>query len=521
MPERALPRLRQERHYGDRTVTCFAERPTSLWQLVESAVARRAHCEAMVAGERRWTWHQLADAATRLARGLHGRGVGSGDRVLLLLGNRAGFVVASLALARLGAVAVPLSIRSAPPEVEYVTAHCGARLALVEDDLLGHVPAGVAGIAASTLDALDATAAAAPDLESLDEEDTAVILYTSGTTGRPKGAMLSHFNIVHSAMHFELAMALGPDDRSAVAVPLSHVTGLVAQLWTMVHVAGTLVLLSAFKAGDYLRLAERERITHTVLVPAMYQLCLLQEDVSRFDLAAWRVGGFGGAPMAPATIAALAEAVPSLGLVNCYGATETASPATIMPRGHTVRKPDSVGVAVACGELLVVDAQGRALPPDAPGEVWIRGPMVVGGYWADAAATALAFTDGWWHSGDLGRIDEAGYLHILDRIKDLINRGGYKVFTSEVEAVLLQHPQVIEAAVVGFPCPVLGERVRAFACVRGTVDAGELQAFCAGRLADYKVPERWTLGQDPLPRNANGKLLKKALRERRPEDPFP
>jgi acyl-CoA synthetase (AMP-forming)/AMP-acid ligase II len=225
--------------------------------------------------------------------------------------------------------------------------------------------------------------------------------------------------------------------------------------------------------------------------------------------------------MAPATIAALAESVPSLGLVNCYGATETTSPATIMPPGHTVRKPDSVGVAVECGELMIADAEGRALPPDTPGEVWIRGPMVVGGYWADPAATSLAFTGGWWHSGDLGRLDGAGYLHILDRIKDLINRGGYKVFTSEVEAVLLQHPQVVEAAVVGYACPILGERVRAFACLREPVDAGELHAFCAARLADYKVPERWSLGHEPLPRNANGKLLKKALRERPLEETQP
>jgi acyl-CoA synthetase (AMP-forming)/AMP-acid ligase II len=517
MPDPA-PRLRAERHYGDRTVTCFAERPGSLWQMVETAVAQRAEGEALVAADRRWTWRALADAAGRMAGGLHARGVGAGDRVLLLLGNGAGFVVASLALARLGAIAVPLSIRSAPPEVEYVVGHCGARLALVEDPLLGHVPSGMAAIAASALDALDA---APPAVHAGDEEDTAVILYTSGTTGRPKGAMLAHFNIVHSALHFELAMALGPSDRSVVAVPLSHVTGLVAQLWTMVRVAGGLVLLPAFKAGDYLRLAARERITHTILVPSMYQLCLLQEDLARFDLSAWRVGGFGGAPMAPATIAALAESVPSLGLVNCYGATETTSPATIMPPGHTVRKPDSVGVAVECGELMIADAEGRALPPDTPGEVWIRGPMVVGGYWADPAATSLAFTEGWWHSGDLGRLDGAGYLHILDRIKDLINRGGYKVFTSEVEAVLLQHPQVVEAAVVGYACPILGERVRAFACLREPVDAGELHAFCAARLADYKVPERWSLGHEPLPRNANGKLLKKALRERPLEETEP
>lgn len=503
--------IRPERHFGDRTVHCYAQRPASLQQMVDEAVQRVPAADALVADGARWSWQALAGRAARVAGGLQARGVRPGQRVILLLGNRAEFVIATLALARLGAVAVPVSVRSAPPEVDYVAGHCGAVLVLAEDDLQGHVPAGVGCVPVSRLGELDAAPPPAPPVH---EEDVATILYTSGTTGRPKGAMLSHLNIVHSTIHYEHGMALGAAERSAVAVPLSHVTGLVAQLWTMVRTAGTIVTLPAFKAGDFLRLAEAERITHTVMVPAMYNLCLLQEDVTRFDLGAWRVGAYGGAPMPPATIAALAEKLPALVLQNCYGATETASPATIMPPGFTATQADSVGRAVECGELKVVDADGRTLPAGETGEIWIRGPMVVQGYWANAEATAASITDGWWHSGDLGTLDDGGFLRVLDRLKDVINRGGYKVFSSEVEAVLAQHPAVAESAIVGYACPVLGERVHAFVALKAEADEAALRTFCAGRLADYKVPERWTLQRDALPRNANGKLMKRALRER-------
>ena len=508
-----VPAMQPERHFGDRTVNCFAERPRSVHALFAGAAARFPDREALVDGDRRWTWAQLDAAARRTAAGLRRRGIAAGDRVVLLLRNRGAFVVANAALARLGAIVVPVSVRSAPPEVDYVCGQCGAAGAIAEDDLMGHVPASVRlRVPVSAFDALAADEPVEP--APVDEEDAAVILYTSGTTGRPKGAMLTHLNIVHSALHYRVCMGLGEQDRSIVAVPLSHVTGLVAQMHTMAAVGGALVLVEGFKAPSFLPLAARERITHTVMVPAMYQLCLLQDDFAKHDLAAWRIGAYGGAPMAPATIAQLAEKLPALTLLNCYGATETTSPTTVMPPGHTARRPDSVGVAVPCGAVRIVGPDGATLPPGETGEVWIHGPMVVRGYWDNPEATAANFSDGWWHSGDLGRLDADGYLQVLDRLKDVINRGGYKVFSSEVEAVLAQHPAVVESAVVGYACPVLGERVHAFVSVRAPVEADALAAHCAQRLADYKVPERWTLSTEPLPRNANGKLMKRPLRER-------
>jgi O-succinylbenzoic acid--CoA ligase len=217
--------------------------------------------------------------------------------------------------------------------------------------------------------------------------------------------------------------------------------------------------------------------------------------------------------MPVASIEKLAAQIPSLTLMNCYGATETTSPATMMPQGETAAHNDTVGIPLVCADMRVMDDNGRELPPGEQGELWIAGPMVVKGYWDNPQATADNFTGGYWHSGDVGSIDAQGYVRVLDRKKDMINRGGYKIYCIEVENALYEHPAVQECAVVGKPCPVLGERVHAFITLRKHASDAELAAFCASRVSDYKVPESFTLSATPLPRNANGKLMKRALRE--------
>jgi O-succinylbenzoic acid--CoA ligase len=345
------------------------------------------------------------------------------------------------------------------------------------------------------------------------EEDTAAILYTSGTTGRPKGAMLSHLGIVHSSIHYEQIMRLGPDERAALAVPASHVTGLVALITAMWQVGGALVILPQFKASEFIAIAARERVTYTMLVPAMYALCLLQPEFGQADLSAWRIGAYGGAPMPEATIQSLARTVPGLTLMNAYGSTEVTSPATAMPIGDQAAHLDSVGKALPCVDIVVVDDDGIEVAPGQTGELLIGGPMTVRGYWDNPQASAKEFVGGYWRSGDLGAVDAQGYVKIFDRKKDMINRGGYKIWSVEVENTLVGFPGVIEAAAVGVPCPVLGERVHAF--VHATVpspDPVALRDWCAQSLADYKVPETITVRPDPLPRNANGKLLKREMR---------
>ena len=518
--------LRVERHFDDRRFRCFADRPPTVDALFRATVARRAGEEALVVGGRRFTYAELDTLVDAVAGNLAARGIRAGERVALLLGNCPEFLIVLLGCARLGAVAMPIGTRQKGPELDYLLNDSAAAALIFESEFAANLPAKAAvptlrlravvgePIAGAEPIAALLTPAAPPPKAMVREEDTAIILYTSGTTGKPKGAMLSHLNVVHSTIHFTRCMQLRPGDRSLLAVPAAHVTGTVAILLTTVYCGGATIMLRTFKARDFLELAARERMSFTCMVPAMYVLCLMDPEFDRFDLRPWRVGSFGGAPMPEAAIATLAQKLPHLLLSNAYGATETTSPTTMMPLGENAAHPDSVGQVVPCGEVRVVDGDGRDVAPGAPGEIWIRGPMVVKGYWNKPDANEAGFTDGFWHSGDIGSLDADGFVRIFDRLKDMINRGGYKIFSAEVENALAYHPGVAECAVVGRPDPVLGERVCAFVLPRGDgVSADEVRRFCAERMADYKVPELVTLVQEPLPRNANGKVQKALLRQ--------
>jgi long-chain acyl-CoA synthetase len=524
-PEDPLPATRHEVHFGDRLVRCFADRPPSVFAMFEESLAANPDGLALVDADQRLTYRELAGRVEGLTTILAARGVRVRDRVAFLLGNRAPFLISLLACARLGAIAVPLNTREQRDGLAYMLAQSGSKLLVHDAELAARLPdlaatpmlrhwLRVEGHGFGDLPG-ECPNGALPPVHRPAEEDVAVILYTSGTTGRPKGAMLTHLNIAHSVVHYRLAMDLTAQDRSLLAVPASHVTGLVAILLAMVHVGGTIVAMPEFNAQAFLELAAAERITHTVLVPAMYNLCLRESDFAAFDLSAWRIGAYGGAPMPAATLAHLAELLPNLDLMNAYGATETTSPTSLMPRGHTAGHADSVGRAVPCAEVRIMDPRGREVAPGEPGEVWIHGPMVIPGYWANNQATADAFTAGFWRSGDVGALDGDGYLYVLDRLKDMVNRAGYKVFGAEVESVLSHCPGVLEAAVVARPDPVLGEKTQAFVRVAdATIGTETLRAFCAERLAEYKVPDFITILPEPLPRNAAGKVLKAVLRER-------
>lgn len=502
--------MRPERHFGDRVVRCFAERPASVYDAFARACTAAPHAEALLCAGERLSYARLAERAARVSAGLAASGIGPGDRVGMLLGNRVQFATTLLGILRLGAIAVPIGTRLQKPEIEFILGQCRARALVHESSLHSRIPALKLCWDESQIETGDGPP---PPIAAANEEDTAIILYTSGTTGRPKGAMLTHLNIVHSLLHFQHCLRLGPGERAMLAVPASHVTGVVAILLTIWHVRGCAIVMPEFKPREFLELVARERMTYTILVPAMYNLCLLQPDFDRFDLSSWRVGGYGGAPMPEATIAALRRKLPGLGLHNAYGATETTSPTTLMPAEHAEARADSVGWTVPCGEILVVGPQDRELAAGEAGELWIRGPMVVPGYWDNPEATRQSFTRGYWRSGDVGSVDARGFVRVFDRLKDMVNRGGYKVYSVEVENVLSHHPAVLESAIVGKPCPVLGERVHAFVSLKRPASEEELKRFCGERLADYKVPETFTLLDEPLPRNANGKLLKRALRE--------
>jgi long-chain acyl-CoA synthetase len=518
--------IRHERHFGDRVMPCFGERPSGPYEAFEQAVAARPDAEALVAGDMRLTYSALNARAARAAEGLAQRGVTAGDRVAMLLGNRVEFVTTLLAVLRLGGIAVPMGTRLQTPEIAYIAQHSGAKVLVHDAELASRLPAAgdvpevnvrisAGGPAVGSESCEDLEKRGVAPVHRVPEEAVAVIVYTSGTTGRPKGAMLTNINLVHSMLNYAYAMKVGPADRTLMAAPASHVTGLIANVMLAWAAQCALIVMSEFKVRPFLELAAREKMTHTVMVPAMYNLCLLQPDFDRFDLKGWRVGGYGGAPMAETTIAALAQKLPGLGLHNVYGSTETSSPVTMLPARLSAERPDSVGLPLPGVEIVVMDDDGREVPRGSSGELWIRGPMVVPGYWADPEATKKSFVAGYWLSGDIGSIDEQGFVRVFDRAKDMLNRGGFKIYSVEVENVLIQHPAVVESAIIGKPDPVLTERVHAFVCLKphATVAADELRRFCAERLADYKVPETFTLTSTPLPRNANGKLLKREMRE--------
>ncbi len=522
-----IPPMRLEARFGDRVVPAFCDRPASLWAMIADAAARNPEGEALICGATRLTWRQAVERSARIAAGLRKLGLQPGDRVAVLLGNRIEFPLILFAAAHEGLVTVLLSTRQQTPEIAYVLSNCGARILIHEAALTARLPeaADVPDLAhrvaiddepqASRFSELAENAPAAAPVE-VGEEDTAMILYTSGTTGKPKGAMLAHCNIIHSSMIFVSCLKLTAADRSIAAVPLGHVTGVVANITTMVCCAGALIIMPEFKATDYLKLAARERVTYTVMVPAMYNLCLLQPDFDGYDLSSWRIGGFGGAPMPIATIEKLKDKIPGLKLANCYGSTETTSPSTIMPGELTASHIDSVGLPCPGARIIAVGADGRELAPGEIGELWIQSASTIKGYWNNPMATAESFTGGFWHSGDLGSVDADNFVRVFDRQKDMINRGGLKIYSAEVESVLAGHPAVVESAIIAKPCPVLGERVHAVVVTRGPVTDAALRAWCAERLSDYKVPETMAITADPLPRNANGKVLKRQLRETLP-----
>lgn len=514
------PAVRNELHFG-RLMPCFAERPRNLVELLAQTVSRHGDAEAVVDSAKRLTYRDLHEASLRVAAGWAAEGVGAGDRIVLFVTNRHEFMIALVAAFYLGAIAVPVNVREERDGLAFVLNQCQAKAIVFDAALAARMPDtavrryAIDGVVAGAI-AFESLGAHCPPLAAIaepKEDETAVLLYTSGTTGRPKGAMLTHFNIIHSVLHYQVCMGIRASDRSVLAVPASHVTGLVAITLSMFLVGACVIIMREFKAAPFLELAARERMTHTLVVPAIYNLLLRDPSFDRTDLSRWRIGGYGGAPMPGPTIEALAKKLPGLVLQNAYGATETTSPVTVIPAGNQATHLASVGQVVTCGDVRIMDDDGREVPVGAPGELWIGGPMIVPGYWDNPEATAREFASGYWKSGDIGSIDADGYVYVFDRKKDMINRAGYKVYCAEVESVLSAHPDVVEVALVAQPDPVLGEKSRAFVVARSPALSTEMvRAYCAEHLADYKVPDFVTFLDAPLPRNANGKVLKRQLR---------
>jgi acyl-CoA synthetase (AMP-forming)/AMP-acid ligase II len=428
-----------------------------------------------------------------VAGGLRAAGVRRGDRVAVRLGNGVDWVLAFFGTALAGGVVVPVNIRLAEDEVAYVLSDSGATHVFSPGEPL---PDG------------DPLA-----IEDAAPGDPAAIFYTSGTTGFPKGALTTHANFLsncESCRRILRSSAADEPPRTLISVPLFHVTGCNSQLLFAAYMAGTSVIMPQFDVGAFLQAIENERIDVLTSVPAIYWLAINQPRFAGTDVSAVRALSYGGAPIAPDLVARIMKAFPGARVGNGFGLTETSSVATYLPHEYAAAHADSVGFPVP-----VCDLRLETFGSDEVGELLVRGPNVVAGYWNKPEATASTFTDGWLHTGDLARIDSEGLVHIVDRAKDMINRGGENVYCVEVENALAGAPGVYEAAVVSVPDEVMGEKVGAVLVpVPGTtIDVPAVLAYLRERIADFKVPEYVAVQPDVLPRNPGGKLLKRRLRD--------
>ncbi|MBX6378331.1 MAG: long-chain fatty acid--CoA ligase, partial [Clostridia bacterium] len=491
---------------------------------------RQPDREAVGSWKGRLTYAQLNERVGALASGLKAMGLGRGDIVALLLWNCPEFLEMVFAANRLGAVFLPLNYRLAPDELVYILNHAGARLLLTEA-LFHETVEGIRPQLTSvrTFLTLDDPPGAGwvnygetvarhlgedvPDAE-VEPDDLHRLMYTSGTTARPKGVMITYGNLYWKNVSQVWEFDLTPDDRCLIVGPLYHVGGLDLPATSVLHRGGRVFILRRFDTLEVLEAIQREQPTCLWLAPAMINQLLNEPRLGEFSRDSVRFIIDGGEKMPIPLIQKLLDAFPRTWFVDAYGLTETVSGDTFLDKRMTLTKIGSVGRPTLHLDLRVVDDEGRELPPGQAGEVVLRGPKVFKGYWNDPEATAAAIRDGWFHTGDVGFLDEDGYLYIVDRKKDLIISGGENIASSEVERVLYEHPKVLEAAVVGMPDERWGEVPKAFVVLRPgeAATAEEIMDFCRGKLARFKVPKAVQF-IDALPRNPSGKVLKRVLRQ--------
>ncbi|MEW6348481.1 MAG: long-chain-fatty-acid--CoA ligase [Thermodesulfobacteriota bacterium] len=503
-----------------------------LHEILEYTAGRLPHKIALIEDETGLTYGDTLAQAEALSAYLASRGVTVGDRVALLLPNCIEFCIAYFAVLRLGAIVVPLNNRLAAKEFSYIVNDSRPRMLVLgyqywetyqafKDSLEEPPDLIYAGEerkeAAAFFGDLVIPRSDVPSAPRLSFDDPACIMYTSGTTGLPKGAVMSHRNIFCNARNAGVHMGYREDDVTLIVVPLFHVTGLNTQLVAFCYTGGTCVIMRSYSTTRMIELLAAHKVTTMITVPTMYTLMLVNPALENADLSSLRALSYGGAPMALDTIKALHQRL-HVDLFNAYGLTETSSLTTTMPPCDTLRKGASVGLPVTGVQVRVVDTDGKDLPAGTVGELWVKGPNVITSYWKKPDATEKNLGSGWLRTGDFARIDEEGFVYVVDRMKDMINRGGENIYCIEVESALLDHPDVLEAAVVPRPHSIFGEVVHAFVVpAPGAHPAQEaLIAHCERLIADYKVPAGITMLEE-LPRNPGGKVVKTLLRTMVPE----
>jgi long-chain acyl-CoA synthetase len=481
----------------------------------------------LVYQEERWTFSEHLRIVAGVARHFRDAfGVAKGDRVAIAMRNYPEWAMAFWACQALGAVTVPLNAWWTGSELAYALRDSGAKVVVADGDRAERIRSELAGLPVDVVAAGDG-GTELPEAD-IDADDDATILYTSGTTGAPKGAIGTHRNHCTNFLNTVLGGAVGlvlasesgdvpaapPPLCALQTFPFFHIAGLTG-LYTYTGVGGKLVLMYRWDTTEAVRLIETEQVTALAMVPTLVRRLLESPGLASRELSSLAGIASGGAPVPPDLITRIeSDFNRKVSPVNGYGLTETTSAVIANVGERYFEHPDSVGKPVPGTDVRIVDPGGPDARTGDIGELWVRGPNVVRGYWNRPAETSEAFTDGWFHTGDLGYIDADGYVYVVDRLKDVVIRGGENVYCAEVENVLFQHPAVFDAAVIGLPDPEFGEEVAAVIQPRPGTAAGadDIRAFVADRLAVFKVPTRIVLRDEPLPRNAVGKVLKRELR---------
>ncbi|MGB5690609.1 MAG: long-chain-fatty-acid--CoA ligase [Woeseiaceae bacterium] len=471
---------------------------------------------AILFENRRTSYRELWERCGKLAGMVSAQGVAPGDRIAILADNSPQYLEMYVGLPAAGFVIVPLNTRHAQPELQYALKDAEARLLITDRDpgALGELVNTVISLP-DEYESLLAGALAAELGVGITEDTLAGLFYTGGTTGESKGVMLSHRNLISNTFHNMTIAQLSQDDVWLILAPMYHAAGtngVLGGIWT----ASCQIPLRAFDPATALDLIEEHAVTHTLGVPAMIAAITELQRTSPRDVSSLRLLLHGGSPIATEVVRRASSAFPGTEFAHVYGATETAPLVSGIrneqlcldePRGR------SCGQALIGVQLKIVDEHGSELPAGEVGEVAAKGPNIMQGYWRKPEQTAEVLRDGWYHTGDLGRMDADGYLYLVDRAKDMIVTGGENVYCSEVEEALYKHPAVLEAAVIGVPDGKWGEAVHAVVVQREPVSADELIEFCRGHIAGYKLPKGITFSETELPKSGPGKILKRELRK--------
>jgi fatty-acyl-CoA synthase len=480
--------------------------------------------DAIVTAERRWTWRELETDVANAASALEAFGLRKRDRIAILSSNSPEFIIASHAASRLGAIVVPVNTRLAAPELVHILEDSGstvlafsageAQLAEAAGRMAAPITLLSLGPSTRYPDLLAGGYGDAVNEDRAVEEDDAFILYTSGTTGKPKGVLLDHHRAVWAAMAQIVSLGLRDGDRHLHLAPMYHSGGMTFMNATTL-LGGTHIVVPKFDPGTVLDTIERHRATWLFGVPTMYQQILRRYEADSRDLTSWRVGVFGAAPMPAAAIERLLATFPRVGFFQQCGQTE-AGPTGIYSTMEQVRsRPQSSGhLAQPFVEARVVDEHGNDTPPGQVGELVFRGEAITKGYWNQPQATQEVIRDGWLHTGDLMQVYDDGAMRLVDRLKDVIITGGRNVYSAEVEQAIADHPDVIDVAVVGRPDAEWGETVVAFltAAPGSDLTAASMRQHCGRRIADYKIPREFIFAV--IPRNGAGKVQKYLLRDK-------